>query len=211
MKLLIHCRPLQCALRILQSALLAAALSLLVWCAFVVIDARVFQATALSQLDRLPAEGHPPGATTVETAAMSKSLPAVSTLLAQGLIGRMGIERLGVSVVVIEGSGPSILRRAAGHIEGTALPGQPGNVGISAHRDTFFRPLRNIRENDVITLTTPSREYRYRVVSIRVVNPRETAVLSPGGDQVLTLVTCYPFYFVGPAPKRFIVRAARFM
>jgi sortase A len=84
-------------------------------------------------------------------------------------------------------------------------------VGISAHRDTFFRPLRNIRKNDVITFTTPSGEYRYRVVSTQVVSPRDIAVLSPGGDQVLTLVTCYPFYFVGPAPKRFIVRAARFV
>ncbi len=129
----------------------------------------------------------------------------------RGLIGRIDIERLGVSVIVIEGSSPTVLRRAAGHIEGTALPGQPGNVGISAHRDTFFRPLRNIRKNDVITLTTPNGEYRYRVLSTQVVNPRDIAVLSPNGDQVLTLVTCYPFYFVGPAPKRFIVRAARFM
>ncbi len=164
-----------------------------------------------SQLDRLVAERHAPGAAIAQTAAMSESLPVGSKPWAEGLIGRIDIERLGISVIVIEGSSPSILRRAAGHIEGTALPGQPGNVGISAHRDTFFRPLRNIRENDVITLTTPNGEYRYRVVSTQVVNPRDIAVLSPDGDQVLTLVTCYPFYFVGPAPKRFIVRAARFM
>jgi sortase A len=187
--------------------LLVAAFSLLVWCGFVVIDAHVFQADARRQLDRLMAESHAPGAAMAQTTAIS--LPARSTLVTRGLIGRLGIERLGVSVIVIEGSSPSILRRAAGHIEGTALPGQPGNVGISAHRDTFFRPLRNIRENDVITLTTPTGEYRYRVVSTQVVNPRDIAVLSPGRGQVLTLVTCYPFYFVGPAPKRFIVRAKR--
>jgi sortase A len=208
MKLLIRYRPLQCGLRILQSVLLLAAFSLLIWCGLVVIDARIFQAVAHSQLDRLLAESH---TATPVTAAMSQSLPVVSTPVPRGLIGRIDVERLGVSVVVFEGSTPSILRRAAGHIEGTALPGQPGNVGISAHRDTFFRPLRNIRKNDVITLITLSGKYRYRVVSIQVVNPRNIAVLSPDGGQVLTLVTCYPFYFVGPAPKRFIVRAARFI
>lgn len=211
MKLRIHCRPLQCGLRILQSALLAAAFSLFVWCGFVVIDARVFQADAHNQLDRLVAESYAPGVAIAQTAAMSSLLPVGSKPWPQGLIGRIDIERLGLSVIVIEGSSPTVLRRAAGHIEGTALPGQPGNVGISAHRDSFFRPLRNIRKNDVITLTTPNGEYRYRVLSTQVVNPRDIAVLSPDGDQVLTLVTCYPFYFVGPAPKRFIVRAARFM
>ena len=210
MKLVIRCRPVPCGLRILQSALLAAGFMLLVWCGFLVIDARVFQADALARLDRLRNESHVGGAASTQTASMLKSSPA-PTSLPRGLMGRIDIERLGVSVIVMEGSAPSILRRAAGHIEGTALPGQPGNVGVSAHRDTFFRPLRNIRENDVITLTTPRGEYRYRVVSTRVVNPRDITVLSPDGDQVLTLVTCFPFYFVGPAPKRFIVRATRFM
>jgi sortase A len=82
-------------------------------------------------------------------------------------------------------------------------------VGISAHRDTFFRPLRNIRRNDLITLTTALGEYRYRVVSTRVVSPQDVAVLDPAGNQILTLVTCYPFYFIGAAPNRFIVRAER--
>jgi len=109
----------------------------------------------------------------------------------------------------MEGTSSATLRRAAGHISGTALPGQPGNVGISAHRDTFFRPLRNIRRNDLITLTTALGEYRYRVVSTRVVSPQDVAVLDPAGNQILTLVTCYPFYFIGAAPNRFIVRAER--
>ena len=85
----------------------------------------------------------------------------------------------------------------------------PGNVGVSGHRDTFFRPLRNIRENDIITLTTVNGEYRYRVVFTRVVRPENVAVLNATGNEVLTLVTCFPFYFVGPAPYRFIVRAER--
>ncbi len=210
MRLLIRCRPLQRGLRILQPVLMAVALSLFAWCGFAVIDARVFQAVARNRLDKLLVESPAHGAASAQSAAKVISSP-VSTALSHGLIGRIGIDRLGVSVIVVEGSSPSVLRRAAGHIEGTALPGQPGNVGISAHRDTFFRPLRNIRENDVITLTTPGGEYRYRVVSTKVVNPRDIEVLLPAGDQVLTLVTCYPFYFVGPAPKRFIVRATRFL
>ena len=100
-------------------------------------------------------------------------------------------------------------RRAVGHIPGTVLPGRPGNVGISGHRDTFFRPSRNIRRNDLITLTMLSGEFRYRVVSTKVVGPNDLAVLDPGESEILTLVTCYPFYFVGSAPARFIVRAER--
>jgi sortase A len=121
----------------------------------------------------------------------------------------MEIPRLNLSVVVFEGTTSKTLRRAAGHITGTALPGQPGNVGVAGHRDTFFRPLRNIQPNDIITLTTLRGAYRYRVVSTKIVRPDNVAVLDPDGTEVLTLVTCYPFYFVGPAPDRFIVRAER--
>ena len=130
-------------------------------------------------------------------------------LAADGLIGRIEIQRLGLSAIVVEGTTSTTLRRAVGHIPGTALPGQPGNIGISGHRDTFFRPLRNILQNDIITLTTLLGEYRYRVVSTRIVGPNDVAVLDPSQDEILTLVTCYPFYFVGSAPDRFIVRAER--
>jgi len=126
-----------------------------------------------------------------------------------GLVGRLDIPRLGFSVVIAEGTKDSTLRRAAGHIGGTGLPGRPGNVGIAGHRDTLFRPLKDIRLNDVITLTTLQGEYRYRVVSTKIVTPSNVAVLDPDGQEVLTLVTCYPFYFVGPSPDRFIVRAKR--
>jgi sortase A len=77
------------------------------------------------------------------------------------------------------------------------------------HRDTFFRPLRNIQRNDIITLTTLGGEYRYRVVSTKVVGPYDIAVLDSDENEILTLVTCYPFYFVGSAPDRFVVRAER--
>jgi sortase A len=89
------------------------------------------------------------------------------------------------------------------------MPGQAGNVGLAGHRDTFFRPLRDIQHDDVITVTTLLGEYRYRVLSAKIVPPEDVSVLDPGEGEILTLVTCYPFYFVGPAPDRFIVRAEK--
>ena len=125
------------------------------------------------------------------------------------IIGSLAIPRLGLATIVVEGDGDRELKLAAGHIPGTSLPGQRGNVGIAAHRDTFFRPLRRIRENDAITVTTLSGEFRYRVASTAIVNPDNVRVLFPSKTETLTLVTCYPFNFVGPAPRRFIVRAKR--
>jgi len=125
------------------------------------------------------------------------------------VIGRVDVDRLGISVVVVEGVDEGDLAHAAGHVIGTALPGQPGNSAIAAHRDTFFRPLRKIRPKDVIRVTTAEGEFRYRVIWTRIVSPDDVAVLRPEGKQELTLITCYPFYYVGEAPQRFIVRANR--
>ena len=125
------------------------------------------------------------------------------------LLGRLEIPRLGVAVMVVQGVKDGDLRRAAGHIPGTALPGEPGNVGIAAHRDTFFRPLRRIAPDDTITLDTLRGKYYYRVVSTKIVPPQDVGVLYPTGHDTLTLVTCYPFDYIGPAPKRFIVKAER--
>lgn len=132
----------------------------------------------------------------------AKSMPA-------GLVGHIVIRRVGISAVVAEGSDEATLRRAVGHIAGTALPSEPGNVGLAGHRDTFFRALRNIRAGDLIVLTTPRGEFQYSVVSMKVVKPQALDVLDPTAGEILTLVTCYPFYFVGSAPNRFIVRAER--
>ncbi|HVW07192.1 MAG TPA: class D sortase [Bryobacteraceae bacterium] len=130
--------------------------------------------------------------------------------LARGdLVGLIDVDRLGISVAIVEGADAGDLRHAAGHVIGTAFPGQPGNVAIAAHRDTFFRPLRKIQPNDLIRLITPQGEFQYRVAWTRVVMPTDVAVLRPDGGQELTLITCYPFYYVGAAPKRFIVRAQR--
>lgn len=134
---------------------------------------------------------------------------SLSPAATRGLIGRVEVPRLGISAIMMEGTNAAILRRAVGHIRGTALPGQRGNVVISGHRDTFFRPLRNVAAGDIISLTTTAGEYRYRVVATSVVAPDDVGVLAQGAGETLTLVTCYPFYFVGPAPNRFIVTAER--
>jgi sortase A len=124
-------------------------------------------------------------------------------------IARLQIPSVGINTLVLEGDDDHALRLGAGHIPGTALPGEEGNVGIAGHRDTFFRPLRKIERNDSITLETPDAVYTYRVDAIEVVDPSLVALLQPTPDNTLTLVTCYPFYFVGAAPERFIVRAHR--
>ena len=125
------------------------------------------------------------------------------------IVGKLLIPRIGISVVIVEGTEDGDLKHAVGHIPGTALPGTDGNIGLAGHRDTFFRPLRLIRRNDALTLLTVGGMYRYRVVSTRIVGPDDVTVLYPDGRDVLTLVTCYPFYYIGSAPKRFIVQAER--
>jgi LPXTG-site transpeptidase (sortase) family protein len=122
---------------------------------------------------------------------------------------RLQIPRLGMSVMVHEGVAARTLSTGAGHIPGTASPGESGNIGIAAHRDLHFRKLGGIRPGDTVLLETLEGTYRYSVEWTRVVKPAETGVLQPSGEPVLTLVTCYPFYYVGPAPDRFIVRARR--
>ena len=122
-------------------------------------------------------------------------------------LAELEIPRLGFTAAVLEGSDESILRRAPGHIEHTGWPGQVGNIGIAGHRDTFFRPLRHVRIGDDILLITHQGQARYRVSSVRVVSPRDVGVLDPTSEAALTLVTCYPFSFVGPAPMRYVVHA----
>jgi sortase A len=167
---------------------------LLGYCAFAAVDAWSFQRRQRGALERL-----------LEQTPQSSPAPAA----VKGLIGRLEIPRIELSVVFVEGDDPKTLRRAVGHIPGTPWPGQPGNVALTGHRDTFFRPLRNIRTNGILVITTIEGEYRYRVVSTQVVDPDNIAVLAAGDGEILTLVTCYPFYFVGSAPGRFIVSAER--
>jgi sortase A len=124
-------------------------------------------------------------------------------------VGRIEIPRLGVSAIIKAGTDARTLQLAVGHIPGTALPGETGNIGLAAHRDTFFRRLREIQSDDEIRLITPEGSYSYRVERTNIVEPRDVWVLDPTAYPVLTLVTCYPFSYVGTAPQRFIVRAVR--
>jgi sortase A len=122
-------------------------------------------------------------------------------------IGRLNIPSIDLSVIVLNGTDEWVLNQAVGRIEGTALPGESGNLGIAGHRDRHFRVLRKIREGDEIMLTTTQGTYRYSVANTEIVNPTDTRVLKPSSQPCLTLVTCYPFYYVGNAPKRFVVKA----
>ena len=124
-----------------------------------------------------------------------------------GLIGRLEIPRVGLSAIAREGTDAATLRRAVGHIATTARPGEMGNAAFAGHRDTFFRQLRGVRPGDDVIVTTPQGRHRYVVTRTHVVQPRDVWVLESTGKAVLTLVTCYPFTFVGAAPERFIVRA----
>ncbi len=123
------------------------------------------------------------------------------------LLGSISIPRVGVSSVIVEGTDDRTLALSVGHIPGTAVPGGEGNVALAGHRDTFFRGLENIRAGDDILLTASGGTQLYQVESTRVVSPDDVYVLNDVGRPLLTLVTCYPFHYVGPAPKRFIVRA----
>ncbi len=177
------------AMRFAQYGFVAAGIGALGYCANVWLRARLYQQS--------------------ETRDFNREL-AVRNRPAKGdLVGRLEIPRVGISVMVVEGAGHDELERGAGHIPGTAFPGQGGNVGIAAHRDTYFRPLERIHSGDTITLQTLEGLYRYQVSSTRIVHPEDVSVLYPGARETLTLVTCYPFHYVGPAPERFIVRAIR--
>ena len=134
-------------------------------------------------------------------------LPAPVAPPIDGPIGRLEIPRLNLSVIVMEGDDDATLARAVGHLPETALPWEGGNAVIAGHRDTFFRPLKNVREGDEIRMTTVRGTFEYRVIRTEIVEPSNVAVLAPTPVRSLTLVTCYPFAYVGSAPQRFIIHA----
>lgn len=186
----------------LSTILLLAGSAPLVWCLTVLAGGALFdryEGWRLSHRPRVASVALQPAARRIHTDPKPHSV-----------IGRLEIPRLNLSTVVLEGDEARDLRYGAGHIPGTALPDEAGNFGIAAHRDSFFRPLRNIVPNDRITIDTPEGTYEYRVQSTEIVRPDDVQVLhsltsAPG----LVLVTCYPFHYLGPAPLRFIVHARR--
>jgi sortase A len=176
--------------------------------AYVSAETAIYQAYEARELDAILASapdraGAPATATaTPPTTSRPRSAPERGSA-----IGRIEIPRLGVNAVVRAGSDARTLRLAVGHIPGTSLPGELGNSGFAAHRDTFFRRLGDIRPGDEVRIVTPEGTFRYEVESTRVVQPSDVWVLDPTEQPALTLVTCYPFTYVGSAPQRFIVRA----
>jgi len=181
------------ALRWLEAALFSAAIGFGGWCMATLLEAR-FTASL------------PPAHVTMSIpqspSASRRPAPAAGTVLA-----KLELPSVRLSTTVLEGSDDRTLARGAGHIEDTPLPGDQGNVGIAGHRDTVFRRLRNIRAGDPLNLTTADRVFRYRVVRKLIVNPDAVEVLDPTAAPMLTLVTCYPFEYIGHAPQRFIVQA----
>lgn len=124
-------------------------------------------------------------------------------------LGRIEIPRIGVAAIVKDGADEETLARAVGRVPGSARPGQVGNMVLAGHRDTFFRPLRDIRVNDRIRMVVPPNTYEYKVESVMVVSPEDTNVLRSKGKEEITLVTCFPFRYIGPSPDRFVVSATR--
>jgi sortase A len=189
-----------------QRVFFACAVLLLGYCAFALVDARIFQRRESRELDRLLRDRHLASQSTPQPGPSTAPQGAPAAAV-DGLIGRIEIPRLLLSAVVVEGVDKTTFRRAVGHIPGTALPGQAGNVGLAGHRDTFFRSLKDLKIKDEVQFSTLEGNFKYEVESLKVVEPDNVAVLAPSGHNVLTLVTCYPFNFVGPAPQRWIVRA----
>lgn len=122
-------------------------------------------------------------------------------------IGEIEIPRLELRAVILQGDSSRVLRRGVGHLPNTAMPGESGNIGLAGHRDTFFRPLRHIRSGDMIILYSSAGTFQYQVESMRIVSPQDIQVLRSSNRSELTLVTCFPFEYIGSAPSRFIVHA----
>ena len=180
-------------IRLIYRALFTAGILALLWVGGQLGYSKKYQLYLMSQLKAQP--------------AIAASLPTSPRLRNGDLVGRLDIVDRKISVVVVEGVDEETLAVAAGHVPGTSLPGSNGNVVIAAHRDTFFRELRNIQVGNTIQVSTPRGTFDYSVTKTEIVNPSETRVLESNGHSELTLITCYPFSFLGAAPQRFIVHA----
>jgi len=184
------------ALLWLERVMLGGGAACLLWAASHSLEARQFQTSALELLR-------------AESARRPDASPAPAALRRGAVIGALAIPRLDLSTVVVEGDDDEMLAVAAGHLPDTPLPWDAGNTAVAAHRDTFFRGLVHVREGDEMSLSTPHGTFTYRVRETLVVRPSDVWVLGNTSQPMLTLVTCYPFDWAGPAPKRFIVRADR--
>jgi len=192
-------------LRWVERLLLLAGVAMLGWVAVIVTDATIAQRMARESLaiaSPVDTSASPREPARAEGGSSRSPIPVRGSALAE-----LSIPRLHLSAVVLHGSDAHTLRRGPGHLENTALPGESGNAVIAGHRDTFFRPLRDIQVGDDVFVDTRQGRFQYRVTSLRVVKPHDLSVLNPTEDAVLTLITCYPFWVLGDAPDRFVVRA----
>ena len=167
------------------------------WVAFQLASAAWYQRQTEAALESL--RNAPPAETT----------PRPETLRVGEPIGTLEITRLGLSGVVVEGDDDAVLDRAIGHLPDTPLPWHEGNSALAAHRDAIFRPLKGVRLGDVLRLKTPYGDFDYRVRDTLIVKPNDVWVLDPTEATTLTLISCWPFNYIGHAPERFIVRAER--
>jgi sortase A len=185
--------------RIVERVLFVAGILALSWYAIAHVAAAREQAALSRELEAARAaaadEPHTPSAA------------APARLEPRALVGRIEVPRIKLSAVAREGVDVRTLRGSIGHVPGTSLPGDPGNAAFAAHRDTFFSPLKFIRDGDQIVITTRDGVHRYAVTGTRIVDPADVSVLQPLPGRHQTLITCYPFDYVGSAPKRFIVQA----
>lgn len=195
--------PARRGIRLLERLLLILGIVSIGYYGYVSAETALYQSIENRELDAILASAPPPQIVTRTSVIRPRVAPATGSPM-----GRIEIPRLGVSAVIRAGSDARTLRLAVGYIPGTALPGEGGNIGLAAHRDTFFRRLRDIRADDEIRLVTPEGTFSYVVQRTNIVMPRDTWVLNRTPEPALTLVTCYPFSYVGSAPQRFIVRAA---
>ena len=208
-------------LRIIQHGLMAAGIVLLAAAAAALVDRSVSSRAALRAFDRAQAARSAvdnPGAKRLQgdeavdvslwSAKRIREYQASLAIEKRLPMAVLSISRLRVRVPVFEGTDDLALNRGVGWIAGTARPGEAGNVGLAGHRDGFFRGLKDIAVGDTVELTTPGERSTYVVDQLEIVSPERVEVLRPRGVPSLTLVTCYPFYFVGDAPQRFIVHAA---
>jgi sortase A len=183
----------------LERSLIAIGCILTLWCAIVIGRMWNYKSMPIPPPTAATLPGEAPAGTTG-----TLPHPTVST---GTWLARLEAPSVQMSATVLEGTDDGTLARGAGHIEETPFPGEPGNVGIAGHRDTIFRPVRNLHAGDPLVLTTADRVYRYRITKTSIVDPEDVYVLDPADHPTLTLVTCYPFEFVGHAPRRFIVHA----
>ncbi len=184
------------AVRAASYVFLTAGIVALGYAGYTVMDRYRYERVETSKLDAVTASPEP-GA--VEVVPIAEG----------GVIGEIEMPRLGLKAIVVQGDSEKLLRRSVGHIPKTALPGESGNIALAGHRDGLFRPLRNAQPGDTITLRTRDREFHYEVEWTAVVPPTAVRVIQPTSEPSLTLVTCFPFYYVGAAPQRFIVRARK--